>query len=123
MHVTIYGIKNCDTMKKAFAWLDEHDIAYSFHDYKKSGIASDKLANWVSRAGGWEHVVNKSGLTFRGLPETTKASLNDERAIALMAEKPSMIRRPIIEAEGGKLIIGFSDESFIASFDPSNPAP
>lgn len=123
MPVTVYGIKNCNTMKKAFAWLDEHDIAYSFHDYKKSGISGDKLANWVSRAGGWEHVVNKSGLTFRGLPETTKGSLDDQRAIALMTEKPSMIRRPIIEADGGKLIIGFSDESFIASFDPSNPAP
>ncbi len=123
MPVTVYGIKNCNTMKKAVAWLDEHDIAYRFHDYKKSGIAGDKLANWVSRAGGWEHVINKSGLTFRGLPETTKGSLDDERAIALMIEKPSMIRRPIIEADGGKLIIGFSDESFIASFDRSNPAP
>jgi arsenate reductase (glutaredoxin) len=123
MPVTVYGIRNCDTMKKAFAWLDEHAVAYRFHDYKKSGIAADKLTNWVSRAGGWEHVVNKSGLTFRGLPEATKDSLDDQRAIALMAEKPSMIRRPIIEADGGKLIIGFSDESFIASFDPSNPAP
>lgn len=123
MPVTVYGIKNCDTMKKAFAWLDEHAVDYSFHDYKKSGISGDKLASWVLRAGGWEHVVNKSGLTFRGLPETTKGSLDDERAIALMMEKPSMIRRPIIEADGGKLIIGFSDESFIASFDPSNPAP
>lgn len=123
MPVTIYGIKNCDTMKKAFAWLDQHGIAYSFHDYKKVGIATDKLSTWVARAGGWSHVVNKSGLTFRGLPEDTKASLNDERAIALMAEKPSMIRRPIIEADGGKLIIGFSEESFTASFDPSNPEP
>ena len=123
MPITVYGIKNCDTMKKAFAWLDQHGIAYSFHDYKKSGIAADKVATWVSRAGGWEHVTNKSGLTFRGLPETTKASLDDQRAVALMVEKPSMIRRPIIEADGGKLIIGFSDESFTASFDPSNPAP
>jgi len=123
MPITIYGIKNCDTMKKAFAWLDEHGVTYSFHDYKKAGIAADKLANWVARAGGWEHVVNKGGLTFRGLPETTKGSLDDERAIALMIEKPSMIRRPIIEADGGKLIIGFSDESFLASFDRSNPAP
>ncbi len=123
MPVTVYGIRNCDTMKKAFAWLDEHGIAYVFHDYKKLGIAGDKLANWVSRAGGWQHVVNKSGLTFRGLPETTKDSLDDQRAIALMIDKPSMIRRPIIEADGGKLIIGFSDESFVASFDPSNPAP
>lgn len=123
MPVTVYGIRNCDTMKKAFAWLDEHAIIYRFHDYKKSSIAADKLANWVSRAGGWEHVVNKSGLTFRGLPEMTKGGLDDERAIALMIEKPSMIRRPIIEADGGKLIIGFSEESFTASFDPSNPAP
>lgn len=123
MPITVYGIKNCDTMKKAFAWLDKHGVAYIFHDYKKSGIAADKLSTWVSRAGGWEHVVNKSGLTFRGLPETVKGSLDDQRAIALMIEKPSMIRRPIIEADGGKLVIGFSDESFIASFDPSNPAP
>ena len=123
MPVTVYGIRNCDTMRKAFVWLEEHGIAYVFHDYKKSGIAGNKLQNWVSRAGGWEHVVNKSGLTFRGLPETTKGSLDDAHAIALMIEKPSMIRRPIIEADGGKLIIGFSDESFIASFDPSNPEP
>ncbi|MCM5556198.1 arsenate reductase [Pleomorphomonas sp. JP5] len=123
MPITVYGIKNCDTMKKAFAWLDQHGIAYSFHDYKKAGIAADKVSDWMSRAGGWEHVVNKSGLTFRGLPETTKASLDDERAIALMVEKPTMIRRPIIEADGGKLIIGFSEESFTASFDPSNPTP
>lgn len=123
MPITIYGIKNCDTMKKAFAWLDQHGIAYRFHDYKKAGIATDKLSTWVSRAGGWSHVANKSGLTFRGLPEDTKASLDDERAIALMAEKPSMIRRPIIESGGGKLIIGFSEESFTASFAPSNPEP
>lgn len=123
MPVIVYGIRNCDTMRKAFAWLDEHGVAYVFHDYRKAGIAGDKLATWVSRAGGWQHVVNKGGLTFRGLPETTKDSLDDQRAIALMIEKPSMIRRPIIEADGGKLIIGFSDESFIASFDPSNPAP
>lgn len=123
MPVTIYGIKNCNTMKKAFVWLDGHGIAYRFHDYKKSGISGDKLEHWVSRAGGWEHVINKSGLTFRGLPETTKDGLDQERAIALMIERPSMIRRPIIEADGGKLIIGFSDESFTASFDPSNPAP
>ena len=123
MPVMVYGIKNCETMKKAFAWLDRHGVVYSFHDYKKLGITGDRLERWVSRTGGWEHVVNKGGLTFRGLPETTKGNLDDGRAIALMIERPSMIRRPIIEADGGKLIIGFSDESFTASFDPSNPAP
>ena len=117
MPVTVYGIKNCNTMKKAFAWLDEHGIAYDFHDYKKVGIDPHRLAGWVARAGGWEHVINKSGLTYRGLPETTKNSLDTESAIAVMVEKPSLIRRPVIEAEGGKLIIGFADESFAVSFE------
>lgn len=117
MSVTVYGIKNCNTMKKAFDWLDGHGVAYAFHDYKKAGIGRDKLETWVKRAGGFEHVMNRSGLTYRGLPEAVKASLDEDSAIALMMEKPSIIRRPVIEAEGGRLLIGFSEDAFSASFE------
>lgn len=117
MPVTVYGIKNCNTMKKAFAWLDDHGVAYAFHDYKKAGIDPHRLAGWVERAGGFEHVMNRSGLTYRGLPEAVKASLDEESAIKLMVEKPSIIRRPVIEADGGKLLIGFSENAFSASFE------
>lgn len=117
MSVTVYGIKNCNTMKKAFDWLNGHGVAYVFHDYKKAGIGRDKLEAWVKRAGGFEHVMNRSGLTYRGLPETVKATLDEGSAIALMMEKPSIIRRPVIEAEGGRLLIGFSEDAFSASFE------
>ncbi len=117
MSVTVYGIKNCNTMKKAFDWLDGHGVTYAFHDYKKAGIGRDKLETWVKRAGGFEHVMNRSGLTYRGLPEAVKASLDEESAIALMMEKPSIIRRPVIEAAGERLLIGFSEDAFSASFE------
>lgn len=117
MTATVYGIKNCNTMKKTFDWLDGHGVAYVFHDYKKAGIGRDKLEGWVKRAGGWEHVINRSGLTYRGLPEPVKETLDEAAAVALMMEKPSIIRRPVIEADGGKLLIGFSEDGFSASFE------
>jgi len=103
--VTIYGIRNCDTMKKAFAWLDGRGIAYAFHDYKKRGIDAALLQRWAAR-GGWEKLINTRGPTFRKLPPQKQADLDADKALALMLENPSMIRRPIIES-GEVLLIGF----------------
>ena len=114
MAITIYGIKNCDTMKKARAWLDEKGVAYTFHDYKALGIDHDHLADWTARAG-WEQVLNRAGTTFKKLPETDKLDLDREKAIALMAAQPSMIKRPILEADG-ELVVGFKPETYAATF-------
>jgi len=103
-----YGIKNCDTMRKAFGWLDAHGIAYDFHDYKKLGIPEDKLRAWA-RIAGWEALVNRRGPTFRKLPPESKEKLDEDRAIALMREHPSLIRRPVIEA-GRELLVGFEPQ-------------
>lgn len=108
--VTIYGIKNCDTMKKALAWLDGHGIAYSFHDYKKSGADEALLKKWAAQAG-WEKLINTRGPSFRRLPPEKQADLTEKKACALMLENPSMIRRPIVEA-GRTLLIGFDPEEF-----------
>lgn len=99
----IYGIKNCDTMKKAFAWLDEHGIAYEFHDYKKSGISIEKLKAW-EKVLGWETLLNRRGTTWRKLDEDTQAGMNREKALVLMQEQISIIKRPILEH--GKMILG-----------------
>ncbi|MCB1472156.1 MAG: arsenate reductase [Rhodobiaceae bacterium] len=114
MTVTIYGIKNCNTMQKAFAWLDGHGAAYDFHDYKKSGADREKLARWCAAAG-WEKVLNRAGMTFRKLPDEAKADLDEAKAIALMLDKPSMIRRPVLEA-GGTIEIGFKPERYAEIF-------
>lgn len=108
--VTIYGIKNCDTMKKAFAWLDEHGIAYTFHDYKKSGVPAERLAAWMKEAG-WETLVNSRGPTWRKIPDAKKDGLDAAGALALLQEFPSAIRRPVVEA-GGTLVIGFDVGAF-----------
>lgn len=115
MTVTIYGIKNCDTMKKARAWLDKKGVAYSFHDYKTSGIDKAKLEGWAKKAG-WEALLNRAGTTFRKLPEKDKASVNEKKAIALMLEQPSMIKRPVLELPGGKLLVGFKLEEYQKAF-------
>jgi arsenate reductase len=114
MTVTIHGIKNCDTMKKAFAWLDAHGIAYDFHDYKKVGVAEDQLVRWSDTAG-WEKVINRAGPTFRKLPDDAKQDLDQAKAIALMIGNPSMIKRPILET-GDTLEIGFKPERYAALF-------
>ena len=114
MTVTIHGIKNCDTMKKAFAWLDAHGIAYDFHDYKKTGVTQDQLARW-SAVAGWEKVINRAGPTFRKLPDDARQDLDQAKAIALMIGNPSMIKRPILEV-GGTLEIGFKPERYAALF-------
>ena len=108
--VTLYGIKNCDTVKKARAWLDANKIAYAFHDYKTAGVDPARLAKWVE-AKGWETVLNRSGTTFRKLPDEAKADLDREKAIALMLANPSAIKRPVVEHPGG-LLIGFAPERF-----------
>jgi arsenate reductase (glutaredoxin) len=111
---TIHGIKNCDTMKKAFAWLDAHKIAYDFHDYKKLAPTKAQLAKWCKEAG-WEKVLNRAGPTFRKLPDASKENLTQEKAIALMIGNPSMIKRPILETAGA-LEIGFKPERYAALF-------
>ena len=110
MPVTIYGIKNCDTMKKARAWLDGHGVAYGFHDYKTEGIGKDKLKHWCD-ALGWETLLNRAGTTFRKLPDGDKEGLNENKAIALMLAQPSMIKRPVLELRG-KLLVGFKPEVY-----------
>jgi arsenate reductase (glutaredoxin) len=107
---TIYGIKNCDTMKKARAWLDDRDISYDFHDYKIAGVPKDKLKNWVDEVG-WETLLNRAGTTFRKLPESDKEGLNERKALALMLAQPSMIKRPVLEL-GGKLLVGFRPDHY-----------
>lgn len=107
MIVTLYGIPNCDTVKKARSWLDAHGIAYGFHNYKTSGADAAKLGQWCD-ALGWEAVLNRAGTTFRKLPESDKAGLDRNRAVALMIAQPSMIKRPIVEHAGG-LLAGFKE--------------
>ena len=109
---TLYGIKNCDTMKKARAWLDSRGIAYEFHDYKVAGIECARLERWCKRVG-WETLLNRAGTTFRKLPEAAKQDLNEARAIALMLEQPSMIKRPVLE-RGKTLLVGFDPEKYSA---------
>jgi arsenate reductase len=108
--ITIYGIKNCDTMKKARAWLDGHGVAYNFHDYKTEGISKEKLKHWSDELG-WETLLNRAGTTFRKLPDADKDGLNERKAIALMLAQPSMIKRPVLEA-GAKLLVGFKPEVY-----------
>jgi arsenate reductase len=112
--VAIYGIKNCDTMKKARAWLDGHGVAYAFHDYKSAGIDRGRLEGWAKKAG-WETLLNRAGLTFKKLPEKDKAGITEKKAIALMAAQPSMIKRPVLDV-GGKLIVGFKPERYEKAF-------
>ncbi|MGZ5999981.1 MAG: ArsC family reductase [Rhizomicrobium sp.] len=115
MPITIYGIKNCDTMKKARAWLDGHGIEYAFHDYKTAGIERAKLEGWAKKAG-WDVLINKAGTTFRKLPEADREGLNEKKAIALMLDQPSMIKRPVLDLGGGKLLVGFKPELYAAAF-------
>ena len=107
---TIYCIKNCDTMKKARAWLDDRGVAYDFHDYKRMGIAKDKLKSWSDKLG-WETLLNRAGTTFKKLPDADKEGLTEKKALALMLDQPSMIKRPVLEL-GGKLLVGFKPEIY-----------
>ena len=112
--VTIHGIKACDTMKKARAWLDGHGVAYGFHDYKVQGVTRDALEGWA-RAVGWETLLNRAGTTFRKLPDANKTDLDEAKAIALMLAQPSMIKRPVLDV-GGSLVVGFKPEIYAETF-------
>ena len=114
MAITIYGIKNCDTMKKARTWLDAKGVAYRFHDYKAEGIDAESLKRWVKTLG-WETVLNRSGTTFRALPDADKQDLDAGKAIALMLAQPSMIKRPILDRDGA-LTAGFKPEIYDTLF-------
>lgn len=106
----MYGIKNCDTVKKARAWLDANRVAYEFHDYKTAGIDEARLRGWVDELG-WEKVLNRSGTTFRKLPDADKADLDADKAVALMLAQPSMIKRPVLDI-GERRIVGFSPDAY-----------
>jgi len=114
MPITVYGIKNCDTMKKARAWLDKKGVVYSFHDYKTAGIERERLERWAKKVG-WETLLNKAGTTFKKLPDKDKEGVTEKKAIALMLAQPSMIKRPVLDLGGGKLLVGFSPEAYAKS--------
>jgi arsenate reductase len=111
--ITIYGIKNCDTMKNARAWLDKHGVDYNFHDYKTAGIERERLDRWATKVG-WEILLNRAGTTFKKLPDKDKADLSKTKAIGLMLKQPSMIKRPVLDAGSGRLLVGFKPEQYAA---------
>ena len=110
MRFTLYGIKNCDTMKKARTWLEGHGVQYELHDYKVSGIDAASLARWCGKVG-WETLLNRGGTTFRKLPEAQKTDLTERKAVSLMLEQPSMIKRPVLEI-GARVLVGFKPEIY-----------
>lgn len=112
MPTTLHGIKACDTMKKARAWLDEHGVVYDFHDYKTKGIDRATLDAWIAKTG-WEPLLNRAGTTFRKLDDTKKLNLDQAKAVALMLAQPSMIKRPVLDIDG-RLLIGFSPATYAA---------
>lgn len=116
--IKVYGIKNCDTMKKAMTWLTDHGVDYEFVDYKKAGVAAGRLPEWAAKAG-WETLLNRKGLTWKKLPEERRTDVDEAAALALMAEQPSMIKRPVVEV-GGELLVGFDPEVYARTFAPGN---
>jgi Spx/MgsR family transcriptional regulator len=110
MPATLYGIKNCDTMKKARAWLEAKGVSYAFHDYKSEGIDRARLEAWAKSVG-WETLLNRAGTTFRKLPEAERSCLDEGKAIALMLDQPSMIKRPVLDLDG-RLLVGFKPEIY-----------
>ena len=117
MTITLYGIKNCDTMKKARTWLDANDVEYVFHDYKTAGIDRKRLELWAGNAG-WETLLNRAGTTFRKLPDAQKTPLDAGKALALMLAQPSMIKRPVLE-NGATLLVGFKPEAYAGALRKS----
>jgi arsenate reductase (glutaredoxin) len=115
--ITIYGIKNCDTMKKARAFLDKHRVEYAFHDYKTAGIDRERLERWEKKVS-WETLLNRAGTTFRKLPDKDKANVDAAKAIKLMLDQPSMIKRPVLDLGGGKLLVGFKPETYADAVKP-----
>ena len=119
MTITIYGIKNCDTMKKARAWLDSHGVDYAFHDYKTAGIDRKRLEAW-SKQVGWETLLNRAGTTFRKLPDANKEAIDAAKAMTLMLAEPSMIKRPVLDLGDGKLLVGFKPDAYAAAMAARN---
>ena len=114
MAYTLYGIKACDTMKKARAWLDGRGVPYVFHDYKAAGIDAARLENWAGKVG-WEVLLNRAGTTFRNLPDAEKADIDEAKAVALMQAQPSLIKRPVLDVDG-TLLVGFKPELYVKQF-------
>lgn len=112
--VTLYGIKSCDTMRKARSWLDARGVAYTFHDYKTAGIEPGVLEGWARKAG-WERLLNRAGTTFRKLADTDKNGMTEKKAITLMLAQPSLIKRPVLDT-GERLVVGFKPEDYEATF-------
>lgn len=112
MTITMYGIKNCDTIKKARTWLEDRGVGYDFHDYKASGIDRARLQGWVEKLG-WEVLLNRAGTTFRKLPDADRADIDAAKAIALMETQPSMIKRPVLDVDG-QLLVGFRPDAYQA---------
>jgi len=112
--ITIHGIKNCDTMKKARAWLDDHGFAYAFHDYKTAGIDRKTLERWIDQVG-WESLLNRAGTTFCKLPDDRKQNLDAAKAIALMLDQPSMIKRPVLVIDK-QIVVGFKPDTYSEAF-------
>jgi Spx/MgsR family transcriptional regulator len=111
----MYGIPNCNTIKKARAWLEERGIDYQFHDYRKAGTDPAQLQAWIDEFG-WDRIVNTRGMTWRKLDEDTRASMNPEAALQLMLDKPSIIKRPLLVV-GDQQILGFDEAAYAAAFD------
>jgi arsenate reductase (glutaredoxin) len=113
--ITMYGIKNCDTIKKARAWLDGRGISYAFHDYKTAGLDRKQLESWANEVG-WEPLVNRAGTTFRKLPDADKTNLDEKKALALMLANPSLVKRPVLAIASGakppRLLVGFSPDVY-----------
>jgi arsenate reductase (glutaredoxin) len=112
MSITLYGIPNCDTVKKARLYLDGRGVAYQFHDYKKAGVERADIERWSQQVG-WEKLLNKAGTSFKKLPDADKADIDEAKAIALMLANPSMIKRPVIEG-GETLLVGFNPQAYDA---------
>jgi arsenate reductase len=108
--IKVFGIKNCDTMKKAMSWLSENGLAYEFIDYKKTGVAEANLPGWNQRAG-WEKLLNTRGLMWRKLTDDEKLAVDEQKALKLMAQYPSLIKRPVLDT-GSQLLVGFSPENY-----------
>ncbi|MBL8772175.1 MAG: ArsC family reductase [Phenylobacterium sp.] len=114
MATVLYGIKNCDTMKKAWTWLDQHGVAYDFHDYRKDGLEEATLRGWVRQVG-WETLLNRAGTTFRKLPDADRQGVDEGRAVALMLAQPAMIKRPVLDVDGA-VTVGFRPEVYAQRF-------
>lgn len=114
MSTTLYGISNCDTVRKARRWLSEHDVDYTFHDLRKDGLTAKTLQHWDKQAG-WETLLNKRGTTWRKLPASVRDTINRHAALDLMLEQPTLIKRPILET-GSQVYVGFSTDHYTTLF-------